>query len=106
MKMWTVKPDNEIAGPLHEACIRGLVKRLDVLGVVKMDWGNHDPEFDRYFIETTSGIVYLDIKYPESNNQSISFSYSEAGNEISELSRSKAKLILNAITKALEISCQ
>ena len=106
MKMWTVKPDNELAGPLSEKCIRGLVIRPDVLGVVKMDWGNHDPEFDRYFIETKSGVVYLDIKYPESNNQGISFFYSEAGNEISEHNHSKAKVILNTIAKALETSCQ
>jgi len=106
VNMWTVKPDIDLMGPLKEQCIRDLPKREDVIGVVKMDWGKQQPEFNRYFIETTSGVVYLDIKYPESENQNISFFYSEAGDEIPEENRVKAKSILNTLVNFLETSCK
>ena len=106
VNMWTVKPDIDISGPLKEGCIRDLQKREDVFGVVKMDWSNYQPEFNRYFVETTSGVVHLDIKYPESKNQKISLFYSEAGDDISDENREKAKSVLNSLANYLETSCK
>ncbi|MFC3153481.1 hypothetical protein ACFOEK_20750 [Litoribrevibacter euphylliae] len=105
--MWMVQPDLNLVGPLNESCIRALIERDDVLGVVKMDLGQHkQPEFDRYFIETISGVVHLDIKHPQSKSQNISFFYSGAGNDVPDQQRVTAKIILNKLAAALESSCQ